>query len=92
MVDIARSALGARGRGSGEDPYLGSVMAAAQCAATQRNDLRDSLAPHRQRQALRSAVAPPRGARLQHDRYPGAYAAGDLSPAVPAAVNAGRDR
>ena len=45
MVDIARDPRWGRVvEGSGEDPYLGSVMAAARVRGYQGNDLRDSLA------------------------------------------------
>jgi hypothetical protein len=45
MVDIARDARWGRiVEGAGEDPYLGSVMAAAQVVGYQGGDLRDSQA------------------------------------------------
>ena len=88
MVDVSHEPRWGRiAEGAGEDPYLGSVFAAARVKAAQGNDYSAARQGRDEPEALRG-VRPARGrARVQHDRHVGAAAAQHL----PAAVQ-GRDR
>ena len=83
MVDVSHEPRWGRiAEGGGEDPYLGSVMAAARVKGAQGSDYSGSGQGRRQRQALRR-LRPARGRpRLQHDRHVRAAAAQPLPAAV----------
>ena len=63
MVDVSHEPRWGRiVEGNGEDPYLGSVMAAARVKGAQGDDYSDARQGRHQRQALRRPTASPRAA------------------------------
>ena len=83
MVDIARDARWGRiVEGAGEDPYLGSVMAAARVRGFQGDDLRAPTSLIGDREALRRVRRRRGGTRLQRRRRRRADAVGGLPAAV----------
>ena len=97
MVDIARDPRWGRiVEGAGEDPHLGSVMAAARVRGFQGtgHSLARAASSHaehaaRHGQALRGLRRRRGRARLQHGRCLGAHALGGLPAPFEAAVRAG---
>ncbi len=88
MVDVSHEPRWGRiAEGAGEDPYLGSVFAAARVKAAQGDDYSAPDKVVDQRQALRGVRSARGRPRLQHDRHVRAAAA----QPVPAAVQ-GRGR
>ena len=83
MVDIARDARWGRVvEGAGEDPFLGSAMAAARVRGFQGDDLASPATHHGDRQAFRGVRRGGERTGLQRRRRLGADAVGGLPPAV----------
>ena len=83
MVDIARDPRWGRiVEGAGEDPYLGSVLAAARVRGFQGDDSAGRDRVIASRQALRRLRRGRGRPRLQHRRHLGAHAARRLPAAV----------